>query len=67
MPTSDQRDKDRGQDKGRNPGQGLAGVTDQERRDLAGSTDDAPTRDQASRPTSGGPRAQRDPGRTPKH
>lgn len=42
-----------GHDIGKNKGQGLANVTDEQRRDLAGSGDRAPTRDQASRPTSG--------------
>ncbi|HZH44336.1 MAG TPA: hypothetical protein VEY50_09685 [Lysobacter sp.] len=40
-------------DKGKNLGQGLANVTDQQRRDLAGSGARAPTQDQAGRPTSG--------------
>jgi hypothetical protein len=31
---------------GKNLGQGLAGVNDNQRRDLAGSGDDAPTQDQ---------------------
>jgi hypothetical protein len=39
--------------KGRNLGQGLAGITDQERRDLARSGEDAPTKDQSDRLTSG--------------
>ena len=34
------------QGKGRNLGQGLANITDQDRRDLAPSGDDAPTQDQ---------------------
>ena len=34
-------------------GQGLANIADQDRRDLAPSGDDAPTRDQRDRPTSG--------------
>ena len=34
------------QNSGKNRGQGLAGVNDNQRRDLAGSGDDAPTRDQ---------------------
>jgi hypothetical protein len=32
--------------KGRNLGQGLANINDNQRRDLAGSGDDAPTQDQ---------------------
>ena len=39
--------------KGRNLGQGLAGITDQERRDLARSGEDAPTKDQSDRLASG--------------
>lgn len=39
--------------KGKNLGQGLAGITDEERRDLAPSGDDAPTEDQSDRLTSG--------------
>jgi hypothetical protein len=35
-------------DKGKNLGQGLAGITDKQRRDLAGRGDDAPTKDQAT-------------------
>ena len=41
------------QGKGRNLGQGLANITDQDRRDLAPSGDDAPTQDQRDRLTSG--------------
>ena len=41
------------QGKGRNIGQGLANITDQDRRDLAPSGDDAPTQDQRDRLTSG--------------
>ena len=41
------------QDKGKNLGQGLAGITDKQRRDLAGRGDDAPTKDQSDRATSG--------------
>ena len=48
-----------GQDRGRNLGKGLAGVTPQERRDLAGSGDDAPTKDQSQRLTSGEQGAER--------
>jgi len=47
------RDREQNQGKGKNLGQGLAGVTDQERRDLAPSGDRAPTKDQADRLTSG--------------
>ena len=32
--------------KGKNLGQGLSGITDQQRRELAGTGDDAPTQDQ---------------------
>ena len=39
--------------KGKNLGQGLAGITDNDRRDLAPSGDDAPTKDQSGRLTSG--------------
>ena len=47
-------DRDRKQhDIGKNLGQGLGNVTDEQRRDLAGSGEDAPTKDQAPRPTSG--------------
>jgi hypothetical protein len=34
------------QNKGKNLGQGLSGITDQQRRELAGTGDDAPTQDQ---------------------
>lgn len=50
MPRRNEREHDQG--KGRNLGQGLANITDQERRDLAPSGDDAPTQDQRDRPTS---------------
>jgi hypothetical protein len=42
------RDKNQppSQNKGKNLGQGLSGIKDQERRELAGSGDDAPTQDQ---------------------
>ena len=43
-------------DKGKNLGQGLAGITDQQRRDLASGGDNAPTKDQSGRP----PQANRD-------
>ena len=45
--------REQNQGKGKNLGQGLAGVTDQERRDLSPSGDDAPTKDQAGKRTSG--------------
>ena len=44
-------DKRQGHDTGRNLGQGLGNITDRQRRELAGSGDDAPTQDQRSRPT----------------
>ena len=47
------KSREQNQGKGKNLGQGLAGITDQERRDLAPSGDDAPTRDQSGRRTSG--------------
>jgi hypothetical protein len=34
------------QNKGKNLGQGLSGVNDQQRRELAGTGDDSPTQDQ---------------------
>ena len=40
-------------DKGKNLGQGLAGVTSTERRDLAGRGDKAPSKDQEDLVTSG--------------
>ena len=46
-------DKKSGPEIGKNLGQGLGNIRDQQRRDLAGSGDDAPTKDQARRPTSG--------------
>ena len=52
-PQGDRGQKKPGQERGTNLGKGLAGVTSQERRDLAGSGDDAPTKDQSQRPTSG--------------
>ncbi|RPE81926.1 hypothetical protein [Vulcaniibacterium tengchongense] len=39
--------------KGKNLGRGLANIGDQDRRDLAGSGDKAPTQDQSRRMTSG--------------
>ena len=47
------KSREQNQGKGKNLGQGLAGITDQERRDLASSGDDAPTKDQSDRLTSG--------------
>lgn len=47
------KSREQNQGKGKNLGQGLGNITDQERRDLAPSGDDAPTRDQAGRLTSG--------------
>jgi hypothetical protein len=34
------------QNRGKNLGQGLSGITDRQRRELAGTGDDAPTQDQ---------------------
>ena len=51
MPRNDAREHNQG--KGRNLGQGLANITDQDRRDLAPGGDDAPTKDQRDRTTSG--------------
>lgn len=51
MPRSDAREDNPG--KGRNLGQGLANITDEDRRDLAPSGDDAPTQDQQDKLTSG--------------
>ena len=51
MPRNQGREHNPG--KGRNTGQGLANITDTDRRDLAPSGDDAPTQDQAGRLTSG--------------
>jgi len=53
------KSREQNQGKGKNLGQGLAGVTDKERRDLAGSGDDAPTKDQADRFSSGEPAQQK--------
>lgn len=39
-------DHQRSHDRGKNLGQGLANITDKQRRDLAGTGDDAPTEDQ---------------------
>jgi hypothetical protein len=47
------KSREQNQGKGRNLGQGLAGITDQERRDLAHSGEEAPTKDQSDRLTSG--------------
>lgn len=47
------KSREQNQGKGKNLGQGLAGITDKERRDLAPSGNDAPTKDQADRLTSG--------------
>ena len=46
-------DKKSGPETGKNLGQGLGNIRDQQRRDLAGSGDDAPTKDQAARQASG--------------
>jgi len=46
--------RDRGHephDKGKNLGQGLAGITDKDRRDLVGRGDKAPTKDQSGTST----------------
>lgn len=51
MPRKSEREHHQG--KGRNLGQGLANITDQDRRDLAPSGDDAPTQDQRGALTSG--------------
>lgn len=55
-------DKKRGPEIGKNLGQGLGNIRDQQRRDLAGSGEDAPTRDQEARPTSGEKGAVRESG-----
>lgn len=47
------RNREENQGKGRNRGQGIANVTDEQRRDLAPSGDDAPTEDQRDKLTSG--------------
>lgn len=47
--------------KGKNLGQGLANISDKDRRDLA-SGDDAPTRDQAEHQAAGKPRQSRNSG-----
>jgi hypothetical protein len=47
------KSREENQGKGKNLGQGLAGITDQQRRDLAASGDHAPTKDQSGRLTSG--------------
>jgi hypothetical protein len=47
------KSREENQGKGKNLGQGLAGITDQDRRDLSPSGDDAPTKDQAGKRTSG--------------
>ena len=41
------KSREQNQGKGKNLGQGLAGITDKQRRDLAGRGDDAPTKDQS--------------------
>ena len=51
MPRNEGRENNPG--KGRNTGQGLANITDTDRRDLAPGGDDAPTQDQADKLTSG--------------
>jgi hypothetical protein len=47
------KSREQNQGKGKNLGQGLAGITDRERRDLAPGGDDASTKDQSDRLTSG--------------
>jgi hypothetical protein len=51
--TMGSKSREENQGKGKNLGQGLAGITDQERRDLARSGENAPTKDQSDRLTSG--------------
>jgi len=46
-------EREHNQGKGKNLGQGLANISDQDRRDLAPSGDDAPTQDQRDKLTSG--------------
>ena len=50
--------REQNQGKGKNLGQGLAGITDKQRRELAGRGDDAPTQDQPERPSDAHPRRQ---------
>lgn len=47
------RNREQNQGKGRNLGQGVANLTDEQRRDLAPSGDEAPTEDQRGKLTSG--------------
>lgn len=47
-----QRQSGDASNKGKNLGQGLANINDNQRRDLAGSGDDAPTQDQRGTKTS---------------
>lgn len=53
MATQQTNDTQQSHDKGKNLGQGLAGVTGTERRDLAGRGDKAPSKDQEDLVTSG--------------
>jgi hypothetical protein len=47
------KSREENQGKGKNLGQGLAGITDQKRKDLAPGGEDAPTQDRSDRLTSG--------------
>ena len=47
------KSREQNQRKGKNLGQGVAGITDQERRNLSHSGEEAPTKDQSDRLTSG--------------
>lgn len=50
---NDGQEKGDPSNKGKNLGQGLAGLRDDQRRDLVGSGDDTPTKDQRGLPASG--------------
>lgn len=58
MSSTDRHSQGQQHDKGKNLGQGLANITDKQRRDLAGTGDDAPTQDQRREPRSGHQNAQ---------
>lgn len=53
MGTRDSDQQQRSHDRGKNLGQGLGNITDKQRRDLAGTGDDAPTKDQRRAERSG--------------
>lgn len=54
MSSSERNREAQGADKGKNLGQGVANINDKDRRDLAGTGDDAATEDQERDPAAAG-------------